>query len=504
MRPVTIFPPLLVLLGALLCFGLPASAARHALVIGNDAYVEVNSLQKAVNDAVAMGETLGALGFDVVRATDVGRRAMNGAIQGFTARLEPGDEAVIFYAGHGVEIDGRNYLLPTDIPGARPGQEDFIRSESIPVDEILLRIRNRGTKVAVLILDACRNNPFAREGTRSLGGSRGLARGIAPEGAFVMYSAGLGQTALDRLSDDDPHPNSVFTRSLIPLLQRPGLSHVALARQVRLTVSKLAATIRHEQRPAYYDEVTSDFFFAPPSAGDPAPAGSAAVAAASVPQAPGADAQAWRAVENAADPAVFEAFLAAFPDGVYAALARSRLRQLEVDIAVATPPVAEPRRDRIVHAARPHAPGETCARADGQTICVTSVLAAQDRNSYHPRNLADGRSSTAWVEGRSGQGVGEWILVVFDGERWVSALEIRNGYGKNADIYTKNSRLKDVEIVVSSGESRTVRLDDRSGSQSIDLSFAGSVEWLQMRILSVYPGSKYSDTAVSELSVSSR
>ncbi len=238
------------------------AAKRVALVIGNDAYEHVTKLQKAVNDAEAMGETLEAIGFKVQRARNIGRRDMNFQIQKFTAELEAGDEALFFFAGHGVEIHGRNYLLPTDIPQAVPGQENFVTAEAVPVDSILNRIRERGTRVSILVLDACQDNPFPKKGTRNLGGTRGLARMPAPEGSFIMYSAGVGQTALDRLAEGDPHRNSVFTRSLIPLLRLPGLSLTETARRVRRDVQQLARTVSHQQRPAYYDEITGSFFFA--------------------------------------------------------------------------------------------------------------------------------------------------------------------------------------------------------------------------------------------------
>ena len=247
----------------------PAAAKRYALVVGNNGYANVPALQKAVNDADAMAKTLEAVGFSVLRATDVARRELNRKLDEFTSQLQPGDEALFYYAGHGVEIAGQNYLLPTDIPSAQPGKEDLIKRESIAVHDVLDSIRSRGARVSILVLDACRDNPFPARGTRSLGGSRGLARMPAPEGTFIMYSAGVGQTALDRLSDNDPNPNSVFTRSLIPLLQQPGLSLPQTARQVRRDVQALAKTISHDQRPAYYDEVTGDFFFKP---GEAAPA----------------------------------------------------------------------------------------------------------------------------------------------------------------------------------------------------------------------------------------
>lgn len=306
----------------------PAMAKRVALVIGNDAYTAVTKLNKAVNDAKAMSETLQEIGYEVILATDVSRREMNERLQHFVSRLDPGDEALFFYAGHGVEVAGRNYLLPIDIPGAQPGQENFVTSESIPVDRVLEHVRGRGTRVSVLVLDACRNNPFAQNGSRGIGGTRGLARTVAPEGTFIMYSAGVGQLALDRLSDGDPHPNSVFTRSLIPLLKQPGISLVKTARQVRKDVQKLAGTISHDQRPAYYDEVTGDVYLAGLGnlrilPGDDVPEHNAIV--------PVIDpaAQAWGVIQSSNSRGVLEAFIKEFPEGIYFRFAKARLEEIK-------------------------------------------------------------------------------------------------------------------------------------------------------------------------------
>lgn len=295
------------------------AAKRVALVIGNDNYDNVATLQKAGNDATAVADTLKGLGYEVILARDVTRRQMNRELQQFESLLRSGDEALFYYAGHGVEIDGRNYLLPTDIPKADAGQEEFIISEAILVDTVLDRIRRRNTKLAVLILDACRDNPFPRSGTRSLGAKRGLAGTAAPEGTFIMYSAGVGQTALDRLSNDDPDPNSVFTRSLIPLLKTPGLSLTRTAREVRRNVQELASAVSHDQRPAYYDEVTGDFFFAGPGESE----------ANSAPAAADPGAQAWAAIQNTGSAAMLKSFISHFPDSVYADFARVRLKELE-------------------------------------------------------------------------------------------------------------------------------------------------------------------------------
>ncbi len=256
------------------CAALPALAqSRHALVIGIDSYDNVAPLQKARNDAEAVSAALSNNGFEVTTLLDADRRDFTRALSRFTSALEPGDEAVFYFAGHGIEVQGRNYLLPADVPEMRPGDEVFLTSESLAADEILAAIQGRGARVSVLILDACRDNPFPAQGTRSLGQTRGLARVDAPEGAFVMFSAGTGQAALDRLSDDDPDPNSVFTRALLPLLSEPGLPIHEVARQLRREVTEMASTIGYNQRPAYYDEVTGDFILSSAPAPDiPAPA----------------------------------------------------------------------------------------------------------------------------------------------------------------------------------------------------------------------------------------
>lgn len=244
---------------------------RLGLVIGNDAYSEVPALDKAAADARAIAERLTARGFTVIAATDTDRREMNRRISEFTARLEPGDTAFLFFAGHGVEIDGENYLLPTDIAVPLAGEEDFIKSESIALSRLLDRIRGTGARTLVAVIDACRNNPFETSTGRSIGSTRGLGRIAAPQGTFVIFSAGAGQLALDELTEDDPAANSVFTRSLLPLLDRPGLELRPMMADLRLAVRDLARSVGHDQVPAYYDELLGEFYFADHAASAVAP-----------------------------------------------------------------------------------------------------------------------------------------------------------------------------------------------------------------------------------------
>ena len=130
---------------------------------------------------------------------------------------------------------------------------------------------------------------------------------------------------------------------------------------------------------------------------------------------------------------------------------------------------------------------------------MSSALPPAQGNNYGARNLTDGNDDTAWVEGSSGQGAGDFVVVEFDTPRTVRGVTVRNGYAKNADIFGKNSRVKDVELIFSSGDSLQATLTDQAGAQHVSLSRAVKPKWVQLIIRSVYPGWKYSDTALNEL-----
>lgn len=239
-------------------FGSAFAARNIALVIGNDIYTNVPALKKAVNDARSIGQELEKLGFIVRRVENADQRKMSRALVEFNADVQPGDRALFYYSGHGFEIGGTNYLLPTDVPAAKRNEQDLVKDAAFPVDRVIDGIRERGAGVTVLVLDACRDNPFAIQGTRALPGTSGLARMAAPEGVFVLMSAGAKQEALDRLSDDDADPNSVFTRAFLKELQQPGQTLVQIAKKTQIDVKTLAASVGHEQTPAYYDQVIGD------------------------------------------------------------------------------------------------------------------------------------------------------------------------------------------------------------------------------------------------------
>src|SRR4051794_34481385 len=240
----------------------PAQAEKRvALVIGNNDYKNVPKLQKAVNDARTMGDTLKQLGFSVMVAENQNRQAFSETLLAFDKAVGPGDTAFFFYAGHGFEIAGQNFLLPTDVPAATEGQEELVRDASVLADRVIERLQNKKVRTAILVFDACRNNPFERSGTRAVAGGGGLAPMTQlPEGVFSVFSAGPRQTALDRLSNDDANPNSVFTRIFARELTQPGVNLVQVAQRTRRLVSESAETVRHKQVPVYFDQMVDDVF----------------------------------------------------------------------------------------------------------------------------------------------------------------------------------------------------------------------------------------------------
>ncbi len=247
---------------------LPAPAMaekRVALVIGNDHYANLGAdrqLLKAVNDAQAVGDALAKIGFSVIRGANLGRQGMIDKLAALTAQLEPGDTVAFFYAGHGVAIGGVNYLIPSDVPAVKPDAEVRVRGASITDADVVAELEARGVRVALLVLDACRDNPFPRTATRSIGNTRGLVDAKPARGVFTIYSAGIGQTALDWLEPNDPSRDSVFTRVFVDELTKPGIDLAGLAIETRERVAQLALQAKddfgrpepHEQTPAYYDQ----------------------------------------------------------------------------------------------------------------------------------------------------------------------------------------------------------------------------------------------------------
>ena len=238
-------------------FCLHVQAKRVALVIGNDNYMAVSKLQKAGNDANAMARELKNAGFAVQLHQNLNYRATVRAVESFTQGIQGGDEVVVFYAGHGVQIKNGSYLLPTDIEVKSESEVEKTAYDLLTLTEKLVEAK---PAFSLVIIDACRDNPLKSKG-RSIGNARGLSAIEAPKGQMIVYSASRGQQALDRLLEKDPNPNSVFTRELLARMKNPGMKIEDLMRDVQNSVEELAKSVKHEQRPAIYNESRGNFYF---------------------------------------------------------------------------------------------------------------------------------------------------------------------------------------------------------------------------------------------------
>jgi uncharacterized caspase-like protein len=235
-----------------------ATAARHALVIGNDRYHHIPELKNARADAKAMSEALKNAGFKVSLVLDQKQGELKRAIRNFKGALNGGDEAVFFYSGHGVQIGGTNYLLPVDMGGE---DEEQVKDEAIPLQRVLDDLQDQKVRFSLAIIDACRDNPFKGRG-RNIG-TRGLAPTSAADGQMIIFSAGSGQQALDRLSDNDKSQNGLFTRVFLQEMKKPGVPVHDALRNVRSEVVRMAKSGNHQQTPAIYDQAVGNFFFVP-------------------------------------------------------------------------------------------------------------------------------------------------------------------------------------------------------------------------------------------------
>jgi hypothetical protein len=233
----------------------PAVAKRVALVVGIDAYDNLGpgaQLKKAVKDARTIASTLKELEFAVTLIENPRRAEFVKGWQKFLDGIAKGDEVGVFFAGHGIEINRDNYLLPRDAPSSDEG-EHVVTEGSIRLVKLLDSPELLKARLVLVILDACRNNPFSPTG-RSIGAPRGLARTEPPRGTMIVYSAGVGQRALDEVPGRPEIENSIFTHVFAPLLRTQGHDLIKLIKQVQIQVNGLAEKAGHNQLPAYYDQ----------------------------------------------------------------------------------------------------------------------------------------------------------------------------------------------------------------------------------------------------------
>ncbi len=284
---------------------------RRALVIGNDAYANMPRLVNAVHDARSMKGVLEELGFEVQLETDAGAAVLHRAVSAFAGRLRPRDVGLFYYSGHGLQIEGENFLIPVDFAAA---DEFEARYASFSANEALQSLESSGAELNILILDACRDNPFVRN--RSV--RQGLAIMNAGRGTLIAFATGPGKTA----SDNPDGVNGLFTSHLIDRLRAPGLSIDQIFNQVALAVDTAS---RGRQTPWVVKSLLGEFYFRPP-----VNSGGVVIERAF-----------WDSVKDSGDPEELRAYLKTYPQGRFVNLARIRLRDFG-DTAAASP-FEEPR-----------------------------------------------------------------------------------------------------------------------------------------------------------------
>ena len=380
----------------------PALAAqRVALVIGNATYAHAPLLANPLNDATDIGAALDRLGFSVTTIENADYAALRRGLLEFQQVASVSEMAVVFYAGHGIEVDQRNFLVPVD---ARLESDRDVDFEAVPLD-LVQRTVESASGLRLVILDACRENPFAAKmrragATRSIG--RGLAR-VEPSGeTLIAYAAKQGTVALDGTGRNSP-----YTKALLAHLEEPSVEVMYMFRKVRDAV--LAAT-GNQQEPFWYGSLSSRRLYlagepapvtAPPA--EPAPvivSGAARVTAEEL----AVERVYWESVKESDDPADIRAYLKQFHGGMFEALAYNRLERLEAVVGPSTEP------ESGLPATQGQEPSSIAHRIPDFSILhlptshsmTTGTFTGADGSRYEGEHLygeAQGRGTYTWADG---------------------------------------------------------------------------------------------------------
>ena len=310
------------LLGLLVSASIAKADKRVAFVVGNGAYKNVAALPNPAIDARAMARVLRNVGFDVVEGTNLSRDKMTEKLLEFGKKAEGSDVALFFYAGHGIAINGTNYLLPVDAD--IKSEMDVKLGSAINVDTTLEQTM-ADAKVKLVFLDACRDNPFAgkikpNSATRSLSVQSGLAEMKSGEGTLIAFATGPGQTALD----GEVGTNSPFTRALMANIAQPGV-------EIQQAMTKVRAQVNEEtgknQLPWGHTNLTGSVFLNPAAA--PVAVTSIDPSAAPATAASDVELEFWRSIKDSKKPEELNAYLTNYPNGTFKPLALARIAELQ-------------------------------------------------------------------------------------------------------------------------------------------------------------------------------
>src|SRR5580698_3721885 len=305
------------LIAALSIAGLLVSATiakadkRVAFVVGNGAYRNVAPLPNPAADAKSMARLLRGVGFDVVEGSNLTRDKMTERLIDFGKRAEGADVALFFYAGHGIAVNGTNYLLPVDAD--LKSEMDVKLGSAINID-VTLEQTMADAKVKLVFLDACRDNPFAAKiksaATRSLSVQSGLAEMKSGEGTLIAFATGPGQTALD----GEPGTNSPFTRALMANIASPGV-------EIQQAMTKVRAQVNEEtnknQLPWGHTNLIGTVYLNPAPATAGAPVEAPNTPAVTAGPASEVELEFWRSIKDSNKPEELNAYLTNYPSGTF-------------------------------------------------------------------------------------------------------------------------------------------------------------------------------------------
>jgi hypothetical protein len=295
---------------------------RVAFVVGNGAYKNVAALPNPAVDAKSMAKLLRNVGFDVVEGSNLTRDKMTEKLLDFGKKAEGADVALFFYAGHGIAVNGTNYLLPVDAD--LKSEMDVKLGAAINVD-LTLEQTMSDAKVKLVFLDACRDNPFAAKirsakATRSVSVASGLAEMKSGEGTLIAFATGPGQTALD----GEAGTNSPFTRALMANIASPGI-------EIQQAMTKVRAQVNEEtsknQLPWGHTNLIGSVYLNPVAGGNAAEAASTPVAAAG--PASEVELEFWRSIKDSNKPEELNAYLTNYPNGTFKPIALARIASLQ-------------------------------------------------------------------------------------------------------------------------------------------------------------------------------
>ncbi|MCH8886841.1 MAG: caspase family protein [SAR324 cluster bacterium] len=301
----------------------PGSERRVALVIGNANYKSA-PLRNPVNDARSMAATLREVGFEVISVENGTRRKMILAIRDFGNALKRGGVGLFYYSGHGIELRGRNYMIPV---GAEVETEDEVEFEGVDAGRVLRAMERANNEMNIVILDACRNNPFQRSFTAA---TQGLARMDAPQGTFISYA-----TAPGKVASDGSGQNGLYTEQLVKHMKTPGIGIEEMFKRVRADVFRKS---NRKQVPWTSSSLVEKFTFniatpvEPPSvvAVPPRPvAPLAPVAPIAARRTLDEEEEFWKTIKNSREVEDIQSYLETYPKGRFAPIARVKIKQLQ-------------------------------------------------------------------------------------------------------------------------------------------------------------------------------